>query len=64
VSSNLYPALVTLLKEAGCEFSRSGKGSHEIWKTPSGKKLIVPKNTGQRHTANGILKDAGLPKAF
>jgi predicted RNA binding protein YcfA (HicA-like mRNA interferase family) len=64
VSSNLYPALIILLKEAGCEFSRPGKGSHEIWKTPAGKKLIVPKNTEQRHTANGILKDAGLPKAF
>jgi predicted RNA binding protein YcfA (HicA-like mRNA interferase family) len=41
-----------------------GKGSHEKWRQEeTGRTLIVP-HTKSRHTANEILKDAGLPKAF
>jgi predicted RNA binding protein YcfA (HicA-like mRNA interferase family) len=43
---------------------RRGKGDHDIWMTPEGKRLVVPVRIKSRHTANGILKDAGLPKAF
>jgi predicted RNA binding protein YcfA (HicA-like mRNA interferase family) len=65
MGSNLYPALVRLLEEAGCSFVRQGKGSHEIWFSPiTNRKFTVPKNTVIIHTANGVLKDAGLPKAF
>jgi len=53
-----------LLARAGCTFSRRGKGDHDIWTTPTGKPLVVPFKIKSRHTANGILKDAGLPKAF
>jgi predicted RNA binding protein YcfA (HicA-like mRNA interferase family) len=52
------------LGEAGCAFLRRGKGDHDIWTTPAGKRLIIPVRIKSRHTANGILKDAGLPKAF
>lgn len=52
------------LSEAGCAFLRHGKGDHDIWTTPEGKRLVVPVRIKSRHTANGILKDAGLPKAF
>ena len=65
MGSNLYPELTQLLIEAGCKFIRQGKGSHEIWLSPiTGQKFSVPRNTKIVHTANGILKDAGLPKAF
>jgi predicted RNA binding protein YcfA (HicA-like mRNA interferase family) len=52
------------LREAGWRFLRHGKGSHEIWVSPTGQKVTVPRKLLIRHTANGILKDAGLPKAF
>lgn len=65
MGSNLYPELARLLKDAGCEFVRQGKGSHEIWYSPKTcRKFTVPKNTVKAHTANNALKDAGLPKAF
>ena len=53
------------LREAGWSFLRRGKGDHDIWHNPAtGKKVTVPVKLLSRHTANGILKDAGLPKAF
>ena len=60
-----YPRLKRLLTDAGCTFVRSGKGSHEIWYSPKTQRtLSVPRNCKRSHTANGILKDAGLDKAF
>lgn len=53
-----------LLRKAGCTFLRHGKGDHDIWVTPDGKRITVPVKLTKRHTANGILKSAGLPKAF
>lgn len=41
-----------------------GKGSHEKWRHPGSEKTLVVPRTKSRHTANDILKDAGLPKAF
>jgi predicted RNA binding protein YcfA (HicA-like mRNA interferase family) len=52
------------LSEASCVFHRRGKGDHDIWVTHEGKRIVVPIHIKSRHTANGILKDAGLPKAF
>ena len=54
-----------LLKEAGCRFHRQGKGDHEIWYSPiTDGCFTVDSNIKSRHTANGTLTDAGLPKAF
>jgi predicted RNA binding protein YcfA (HicA-like mRNA interferase family) len=53
------------LKEAGCTLVRQGKGSHEIWHSPiGGQNFAVPIGIPSRHTANAILRQAGLPKAF
>jgi hypothetical protein len=53
------------LEEAGCWFVRQGLGDHEIWESPiNGKRFTVDGNIKSRHTANGVLKDAGLDKAF
>jgi predicted RNA binding protein YcfA (HicA-like mRNA interferase family) len=53
------------LKEAGWSFLRHGKGDHDVWYNPqTGRRVTVPAKLLSRHTANDILKDAGLPKAF
>jgi len=54
-----------LLVEAGCNYLRPAKGSHELWQSPiTGQSFTVPQGIASRHTANAILKQAGLPKAF
>lgn len=59
------PEVKRLLREAGCHFVRQGKGDHEIWYSPlTGRKFVVDGKILSRHTANAILKQAGLPKRF
>lgn len=54
-----------LLKEAGCYCVRPGRGDHDIWHSPITQvRFPVDSDIRSRHTANGILKQAGLPKAF
>jgi predicted RNA binding protein YcfA (HicA-like mRNA interferase family) len=54
-----------LLRAAGCTTVRKGKGSHEIWHSPATQRnFAVPVGIPSRHTANAILRQAGLPKAF
>ncbi len=54
-----------LLIDAGCTLIRRGKGDHEIWFSPiTQRSFVFDRGVQVRHTANGILKDAGLPKAF
>ena len=44
---------------------RQGKGDHEIWYSPiTNRYFPVDNKILSRHTANGILKQAGLPKEF
>jgi hypothetical protein len=58
-------ALRDLLRAAGCTFVRQDRGSHEIWHSPITKRnFAVPVGIPSRHTANAILRQAGLPKAF
>ena len=53
------------LKEYGCSFFRQGKGDHEIWYSPiTVIKFPIDSKIKSRHTANGILKQAGLEKKF
>ena len=63
--ADLYRRLARLLRDAGCELLRQGKGSHEIWRSPlSRRTFTVPANVTSQRLANEILKQAGLPKAF
>ncbi len=65
MAKSLTPRLKKLLTEAECYFERQGKGDHEIWFSPLTKRRFVVDNTiKSRHTANAVLKQAGLPKAF
>ena len=53
------------LHDAGCEFERQGKGDHEMWYSPiTGIRFVVDQHIKSRHTANAVLKQAGLPKKF
>jgi hypothetical protein len=53
------------LREAGCRFERPGKGDHEIWYSPvTNIRFVIDSHIKSRHTANAILKQAGLPKKF
>jgi hypothetical protein len=58
-------ALKKFLLENGCSFERQGKGDHEIWYRPVTEiKFVVDNAIRSRHTANAVLKQAGLPKKF
>ena len=53
------------LREAGCRPVRKGRGDHEIWFSPiSRKHFPVDGDIKSRHTANAVLAQAGLEKAF
>ena len=63
--NNFTPAVVQILRDNGWVFLRHGHGDHDIWWDPrSGRRVTVDAKIKSRHTANGILKRAGLPKAF
>ncbi|MEN0040644.1 MAG: type II toxin-antitoxin system HicA family toxin [Pseudomonadota bacterium] len=63
--AELYRKLSVLLREAGFEYEKNAKGSHEKWRhSETGRLIIVPRSTKSAHTANAILRSAGLPKAF
>lgn len=57
--------LKKILSDNGCTFVRQGKGDHEFWESPiTGKRFPVDSAIKSRHTANEVLKQAGLKKAF
>ena len=57
--------LKKILREAGCTFERQGKGDHELWYSPiTAVRFVVDNAIKSRHTANAVLKQAGLPKKF
>jgi predicted RNA binding protein YcfA (HicA-like mRNA interferase family) len=63
--ADFYRDLVKILRANGYTLVRTGKGSHEIWySSVNGRHVTVPRSTKSRHTANDVLKQAGLEKAF
>ena len=59
-----YAELTKLLKRAGWEIYRNGKGSHVIWCHPNRPDTIPVPNHGSKEISpnlvRGILKQAGL----
>ncbi len=54
-----------LLSKHGCWFVRHGRGDHDIWHSPvTNINLTVDGKIKSRHTANAILKAAGLSERF
>ncbi|WP_022950208.1 type II toxin-antitoxin system HicA family toxin [Methylohalobius crimeensis] len=63
--ADFTPRLKKILLEAGCRFVRQGRGDHEIWHSPITKiHFVVDGKIKSRHTANAVLKQAGLEKQF
>ena len=63
--ANYYRPLIKILRQNGFEFLRQGRGDHELWWNDKLQvAAVVDRSLDSRHTANGILKEAGLPKAF
>lgn len=56
-----YGELVKILKKNGCKLLRDG-GNHEIWITPNGRKIPVPRHAKEiaKGTALSILKSVGV----
>jgi predicted RNA binding protein YcfA (HicA-like mRNA interferase family) len=53
-----------ILKQHGWQHLRSAKGSHEYWGKPGKKPITVPHGCKSRHTANAIMKEAGIKHKF
>lgn len=67
MSKSFTPELKRILTNSDpkCYFVRQGRGDHEIWHSPiSDRTFAVDNKILSRHTANAVLKQAGLPKAF
>ncbi len=65
MDASFTPELKQIFLEAGCYFERQGKGDDEIWYSPiTDCRFVVDGTIKSRHTANGVLKQAGLSKAF
>jgi predicted RNA binding protein YcfA (HicA-like mRNA interferase family) len=59
------PDVKKILRAHGCYWVRPGKGDHEIWYSPITKRHgTVDSKILSRHTANAIMKQAGLAKQF
>lgn len=59
------PDVKRVLKDHGCVSVRRGKGDHEIWFSPITKRNFpVDNKILSRHTANGIMKQAGIAHHF
>jgi len=55
--------LIRILQDNDCQLVRQGR--HPIWYSPiSDRNFPVPNGIKSRHTANEVLKQAGLPKQF
>jgi hypothetical protein len=65
MGSSFTPQLKKILLSHGCRFERPGKGDHEIWFSPvSQRRFVVDGEIKSRHTANAVLKQAGIDKRF
>jgi hypothetical protein len=65
MAKSFTPELKKLLLAADCVFERAGKGDHEIWYSLiTERRFVVDSSIKSRHTANAVLKQAGLKKAF
>lgn len=63
MSSSFTPQVKKLLLAHGCRFERHGKGDHEIWYSPiTQRRFVVDAEMRSRHTANAVLKQAGIGK--
>jgi len=54
-----------VLSQYGCYFLRRGKGDHDLWYSPGkNNSFPVAAKIKSRHTANEIMKQAGIDYHF
>jgi predicted RNA binding protein YcfA (HicA-like mRNA interferase family) len=58
-----YELVIRKLKEHHFNLIRQTGGSHQIWSNGS-KSVTVSTNCYSRHTANGIMRQAGINHRF
>jgi hypothetical protein len=59
------PELIRIRRKAGFVLKHSAKGDHQMWWHPgSGIQVTVDGKVKSRHSANVVLEQAKLPKAF
>jgi len=58
-----YNLVIVQLLAHGYSFLRAGKGAHEIW-TNGLRHQTISRNMPSRHTANVIMKQAGIAHRF
>ena len=59
------PDVKRILRRHDCTLVRSGKGDHEIWYSPILKRnFTVDGKILSRHTANAVMKQAGIAHKF
>ena len=58
------PELKKILHAAGCRLIRQGKGDHEIWESPTGRRFVVDNAILSRHLANTVLNRPDCPSNF
>lgn len=58
-----YQLVIEKLKANGYTFLRAGKGAHQMW-TNGKRNQTVSTNIDSRHTANAIMKQAGIDHRF
>lgn len=58
-----YELVVKQLKAHGYSLLRQTGGSHQIW-TNGSRSVTVSTNCYSRHTANAILRQAGIARHF
>ncbi|MDQ1153859.1 type II toxin-antitoxin system HicA family toxin [Brevundimonas sp. SORGH_AS_0993] len=61
---DFYPGLTAFLFAAGWRRVVNAKGSHEKRRHSDQPQAVIVPRSKSRHTANSVLKQAGLPKAF
>ena len=64
MARDFYDEIARILRQAGWTKTVGGKGSHEKWIDADAKRVVIVPRSKSRHTANEVLKQAGLPKAF
>lgn len=65
MTGSFTPEVKRILRKHGCRFVRAGKGDHEIWYSPiTERNFPVDGKILSRHTANAIMKQAGIAHKF
>jgi hypothetical protein len=63
--SSFTPEVKAILVQHNCNFKRHGKGDHDIWYSPITRQCFpVDSKIKSRHTANGVMKQAGINHKF